>query len=140
MFVYTPWEWRPLGVAAHHCSWSLALIMLTCQHQDKSLLLHTQGNLFDGKITPLLLKRKRLANATLKHFKPAGASIPWGNEAEIFIIPVLGWEFGILWEDKCFCQFRGRKFWGEKKIECKNMFIICHFRGLIEQEGGNMRV
>ena len=29
-----------------------------------------------------------------------------GNEAKIFIIPILGGKFGILGGTKCFCQFR----------------------------------
>jgi len=37
----------------------------------------------------------------------AGASIPWGNEAEIFIIAILGGKLAFLGENKCFCQFRG---------------------------------
>jgi len=38
-----------------------------------------------------------------------GASIPWGNEAEIFMIPILGGKFGIVGGTKFFCQFRGKE-------------------------------
>jgi len=39
----------------------------------------------------------------------AGASIPWGNEAEIFIIAILRRNI-FIWEEMIFFHFKGRKF------------------------------
>ena len=58
-------------------------------------------------------------NLAQRHTTDAGARLHFGvlhsqghpshggNEAEIFIIPILGGEFGILGGTKCFCQFKG---------------------------------